>query len=65
VQTGTVNTNLPLHGQGGSYIFDARSLITALFSIVSASNRLSFAFSLSRSFSRRASETFSPPYSAF
>ena len=45
MQTGTVNTKRPLHGQGGSYIFALISLSMALSSIESASSFLSLAFS--------------------
>ena len=53
------------HGGGRQNFFASRSFNATLSSIVSASSRLSFAFSLSSSLSRRASDTSSPPYFDF
>src|SRR3546814_10333099 len=56
--------SFPLRG-GRQNFFDRRSFNAAWSSIASASSRLSFAFSLSSSFSRRASDISSPPYFDF
>src|SRR5690606_32573654 len=56
-----MSDSFPLGG-GRQNFFARRSFNATLSSIVSASSRLSFAFSLSSSLSRRASETSSPPY---
>ena len=56
--------SFPLGG-GRQNFFDRRSFNAAWSSIASARSRLSFAFSLSSSFSRRASETSIPPKRAF
>src|SRR5690606_33929305 len=52
-------------GGGRHHFFDRRSFSAAWSSITSASRRLSFAFSSSSAFSRRASDTSRPPYFDF
>tara|TARA_R110002153_G_scaffold133205_1_gene282209 strand:- start:88 stop:465 length:378 start_codon:yes stop_codon:yes gene_type:complete len=46
-------------------LFPSKSFKTTLSSMVSASSRLSLAFSSSRAFSLAASETYMPPYLAY
>ena len=55
---------LPLR-DGRHHFFELRSFNMALSSIASASSFFSLAFSSVRTFSRRASDTSSPPYFAF
>jgi hypothetical protein len=52
-------------GDGRHHFFEAMSFNMALSSIASASSFFSFPFSSSSVFSRRASDTSSPPYFAF
>src|SRR5215218_9979464 len=52
-------------GSGRHHFFESRSFRATLSSMVSARSFLSFAFSSSSAFSRRAFETSSPPNFAF
>lgn len=62
---GTDMGNGTPHSRGRHHFFAATSFRMALSSMASASSFFSRAFSSSSAFSRRASETSSPPYLAF
>jgi hypothetical protein len=54
-----------LHHDGSYHFYELSSFSIALSSIASVSSFFSLAFSSVRSFSRRASDTSSPPYLPF